>query len=91
MLYPSSEVAHLGDHVRLGHSEIGVVVCSVDTNEFSEEYPRDEWLGLRHGILVKFEKLGLVLYVDPEDSLKLVRRANQGAVGDESQPEERQV
>jgi hypothetical protein len=88
MLYPSGEIAHVGDQVRLGQSETGVVVCSVDTYEFSEEYPRDEWLGLRRGILVKFEKLGLVHYVDPEDSLKLVCRANQDEAGDEIRPEE---
>ncbi|HEX2253726.1 MAG TPA: hypothetical protein VHQ65_10715 [Thermoanaerobaculia bacterium] len=75
MLYPSGEEAHLGDQVRLGQSENGVVVCSVDTDEFSEKYPRQEWLELERGILVEFENLGLIHYADPEESLELVNRA----------------
>ena len=74
MLYPSGEEAHLGDRVRLGESEDGVVVCSLDTDEFSDRYPRQEWLMLRRGILVEFENLGLIHYADPEDSLVLVSR-----------------
>lgn len=75
MLYASGEEAHMGDRVRLGESEEGVVVCSLDSGEFSEKYPRREWLHLMRGILVEFENLGLVHYVFPEESLMLVGRA----------------
>lgn len=75
MLYPSGEEAHIGDKVRLGESERGVVVCSLDTNEFSQKYPRWEWLELKRGILVEFANLGLVHYVEPEESLVLVSRS----------------
>ncbi len=75
MRYPSGEEAYIGDKVRLGESERGVVVCSLDTDEFSDKYPRREWLELKKGILVEFDKLGLVHYAEPEASLVLVSRS----------------
>ena len=72
--YPNGEEARLGDTVRIGESERGVVVCSLDTHEYSEQFPRSEWEHLGKGILVEFERLGLVHYVEPEPTLALVER-----------------
>ena len=74
MRYPNGEEARLGDTVRIGESEHGVVVCSLDTHEDSEQFPRGEWEYLSKGILVKFERLGLVHYAEPEPALTLVER-----------------
>lgn len=49
MRYASSEEARLGDKVRIGADERGVIVCSVDTDELSDEFPRSEWRSLGEG------------------------------------------
>jgi hypothetical protein len=72
--YPNGEDARLGDTVRIGELERGVVVCSLDTQEYSAQFPRSEWKYLGNGILVKFERLGLVHYAEPEPALALVKR-----------------
>lgn len=74
MLYPSGDKVHIGDRVRLGSEEQGVVVCSLDTDEFSAEYSRTDWSSLGKGVLIDFENLGLIHYVEPEQSLELVGR-----------------
>lgn len=74
MRYPNEEEARLGDTVRIGESERGVVVCSLDTHEYSAQFPRGEWEYLGKGILVKFERLGLVHYAEAEPALALVKR-----------------
>ena len=77
MNYRSGEEARLGDEVLLGDTEFGVVVCSPDTDEFSADYPRKEWQGLGRGILVRFENLGLIHYIESEEALVLLRRTGK--------------
>ena len=74
MRYPSGEEVRLGDAVRVGESERGVVVGSLDTDEYSERFPRGEWEYLGKGVLIDFERLGLVHYTEPEPTLALVAR-----------------
>ena len=74
MRYPNGEEARLGDRVLLGESDRGVVVCSLDTNEYSEQLPREEWEYLGKGVLIKFDRLGLIHYTEPEPTLTLVAR-----------------
>lgn len=76
MRYLNGEEARLGDTVRMGESDRGVVVCSLDTHEYSEQFSRSEWEYLGKGILVEFERLGLVHYAEPEPALALVERRN---------------
>jgi len=77
MRYPAGEEARLGDKVRLGDAEDGLVVCSLDTGEFSEEFSREDWQSLGKGILIRFEQLGLVHYVIPEETLVLLERSRK--------------
>lgn len=77
MLYPSGDKVRLGDRVRLGSEEQGVVVCSLDTDEFSDDYTRADWSSLGKGVLIEFENLGLIHYVEPEQSLELVGRGQR--------------
>jgi hypothetical protein len=39
MKYPDGQEVRLGDKVKLGDDAEGVVVSSIDTGEYSEEYP----------------------------------------------------
>jgi hypothetical protein len=75
MKYLSGEEAQLGDLVRVGDSDEGLVVCSIDTDEYSSRFPRSEWALLERGILVEFDRLGLIHYRDPEQALAFLRRA----------------
>jgi len=50
------------------------VVCSMDTDEYSEDYPREAFAYLKGGIMVLSEKAGLIHYVQPEDDMRLIAR-----------------
>ncbi|MGF1528204.1 MAG: hypothetical protein ACFCBW_15605 [Candidatus Competibacterales bacterium] len=74
MKYPNGDLAHIGDRVRLGNEE-GIVVCSIDTEEYSEEHPKEQWSYLGKGVMVEFRKFGLIHYEEPENDLRLIARA----------------
>jgi hypothetical protein len=66
-----------GKQVRLGHRVMiaqhvkGVVVFSIDTDEYSAEFPKSNWEYLGRGIMVQTENDGLVYlekpFSDPDD------------------------
>jgi hypothetical protein len=60
--------------VKLGADAEGVVVCSIDTGEYSMEHPEAQWGYLKNGVMIDFPKYGLIHYVDPDDDLVLVAR-----------------
>lgn len=74
MRYLDGKEVKLGDKVSLGEKRRGEVVCSVDTEEFTTEYPADQWSYLKSGVLIKFDDFGLIHYVEPKEDLRLVSR-----------------
>jgi hypothetical protein len=74
MKYPDGQEARLNDVVRLWAGAEGVVVCSLDTDEFSSAYPKNEWSYLKKGVLIESPQAGLIHYIEPETTLELVRR-----------------
>ena len=62
MNYSSGEEVKLGDIVTLGNNNPGVVVCSLDTGEYSEKYSHDQWSYLKQGVLIEFMKFGIIHY-----------------------------
>jgi hypothetical protein len=74
MKYPDGAEARTGDHVELWNGNVGVVVCSIDTNEYSAAYPKDAWEQLGAGVLILSEKAGLIHYREPETTMRLLRR-----------------
>jgi hypothetical protein len=50
------------------------VVCSIDTQEYSHDYPREHWAYLDRGVLILSEKLGLVHCVETEGEMRLLAR-----------------
>ena len=76
MKYPDGQEVRLGDKVRLGQDCGGVVVCSIDTGEYSPAYQPAEWSHLRRGVLINFPTLGLIHYEEPEADLELIKRAS---------------
>jgi hypothetical protein len=76
MKYPDGQSIRLGDKVGVGEDSGGIVVCVIDTNEYSEEYPKAEWAYLNRGVLINFPLYGLVHYEEePDGDLVLIGRA----------------
>jgi len=75
MKYPTGEDVRLGDQVSLWRGAEGIVVCSLDTGEFSGAYPEAEWSYLKSGVLILSQEAGLIHYIEPEPSPTLLRRA----------------
>lgn len=72
MKYPDGTLARLGDKILIWEGNEGVVVCSMDTDEYSEEYPKETFGYLKQGIMVLSEKAGLIHYVQPEAGMRLL-------------------
>ncbi|GGF86729.1 hypothetical protein GCM10007301_53300 [Azorhizobium oxalatiphilum] len=74
MNYADGTLARLGDRVRIDHRR-GVVVFSLDTDEFAPGYVKEDWSDLKRGVMVDFEAIGLIFYEDMEPDLEFVSRA----------------
>lgn len=75
MKYPDGRDVRLGDRVKLGKDNNGIVVCSIDTNEFTDEAPAAQWAYLKKGVMIRFLNYGLIYYETAESDLELVERA----------------
>jgi hypothetical protein len=75
MKYISGQLAALGDQVALGDGAVGEIVCSLDTDEFSPQFPKASWAYLKQGVLVDFPQFGLIHYKQAEPGLRLLGRA----------------
>jgi hypothetical protein len=74
MKYPDGNLSRLGDKIIVWEGNEGIVVCSIDTDEYSDEYPRENFSYLKEGIMVLSEKAGLIHYVRPEADMRLIER-----------------
>jgi hypothetical protein len=72
--YPDGAEARVGDRVELWDGNVGVVVCSADTNEYSASYPKQVWAQLGEGVLILSEKAGLIHYKEAESTMRLLSR-----------------
>lgn len=75
MKYPGGQEVRLGDRVKLGQDDGGIVVASIDTGEYSAEHPEAQWSYLKKGAMIKFPQYGLIHYEEPEPDLQLIGRA----------------
>jgi hypothetical protein len=60
MEYPDGSTVKLGDRVRLRNGETGRVVISVDSGEYSADFPKEDWTSLESGILIQTDRGALV-------------------------------
>ena len=74
MKYPDGQEVKLGDKVKLGQDD-GVVVCSIDNDEYSDDYSKEQWGYLKKGVMINFPSYGLIYYEEPESDLQLIARA----------------
>lgn len=76
MKYVDGQDARIGDRVRLGADAEGVVVCSMDTDEYQGEHSKAQWGYLEKGVMIQFAQYGLIHYTEPEPDLYLIARAD---------------
>lgn len=74
MRYADGQIVRIGDQVELWAGNDGVVVCSLDTDEYTESYPRRDWEYLGKGVLVLSEQGGLMHYPEPNEEMRLRKR-----------------
>jgi hypothetical protein len=72
MNYLSGHEVCVGDNVIADKSE-GVIVCVIDTKQFTEKYP-EWWAYLENGCLVETKEMGLVHYPESDEDLILKNR-----------------
>ncbi|WP_315813595.1 hypothetical protein [Bradyrhizobium sp. SZCCHNR2028] len=73
MRYPDGQIAQLGDEVGVAGMS-GRVVCSIDTGEYSDDYPERDWAYLERGVMIVWDRQGLTYHEEPEAGMILVRR-----------------
>ena len=78
MKYRSGQEARLGDRIRAGGDSSGVVVCSIDTDKYSQDFSREQWSYLGTGVMIQFANYGLVHYTEPDEDLEFLGQAPLG-------------
>jgi hypothetical protein len=73
MKYADGSLARLGDRVLIRNGDAGVIVFSVDTNEFSPKYPREDWPDVKSGVMVLTDKGALVRFAETTDPSLVVK------------------
>lgn len=74
MNYADGQPIRVGDRVKLWNECDGLVVCSIETDEYSAEYTKEEWGYLKTGILINSEQAGLIHYPQVTDKIQLLSR-----------------
>lgn len=74
MNYINGKKILVGDKVRFAEEAYGVVVCSIDDDKYTEEYPKNEWSYLQKGILISSPQAGLIHFPNEDESVVLIER-----------------
>ncbi|TAN40870.1 MAG: hypothetical protein EPN22_16815 [Nitrospirae bacterium] len=72
MKYLDGQEVKVGDKVQLWSGCYGVVVCSIDTDEYTTTYTKEEWGYLKSGVVIKTDKAGLIHYIEADEDLQLM-------------------
>jgi len=78
MNYTDGTQAKVGDKVLIAGRHNGVVVADMDSDEYSSEYPREQWGALGSGVMINTDFGGLVHYDQNSlngELMELLRRA----------------
>lgn len=74
MKYHDGQSVMLGDKVKLGKDENGIVVCLINSGEYSDDIPKEQWSHLEKGVMIEFPLYGLIHYETLEPDIELVSR-----------------
>ena len=72
MLDENGRLIRVGDRVTMGSGITGVVVFSIDMDEFSAEFPKEQWQYLGRGIMVRSEQAGLVHLSEGDEDVQVI-------------------
>jgi hypothetical protein len=72
MKYWDGQEIRLGDRVKLDKDEGGIVVASIDTDEYTDENQKEQWGHLKKGVMIEFPLFGLIHYDEPDEDLELI-------------------
>lgn len=78
MKYTDGTLAKIGDEVLISGQHRGVVVADLDGDQYSGEYPREQWSHLGSGLLINTDFGGLVHYTQASlvgETMELDQRA----------------
>lgn len=64
----------IGDQVKLGGNDSGVIVGIIDTNSYSLGYSAEEWAYLKTGLLILAKDSSLLHYPEPGEEIELTAR-----------------
>ena len=53
-------------------------MCSIDTDEYSPDFSREQWSYLGTGVMIQFANYGLVHYTEPDEDLEFLGQAPSG-------------
>ena len=79
MNYPDGQNVKIGDLVKLGDGSKGVVVCSIDNSEYSEDHSELQWGYLKKGVMIDFHTYGLIHFETADSDLELVARKSDSS------------
>ena len=65
MKYRDGSETHLGDRVKIKDGDAGVIIVSLDTDEYSADWPKEIWGKFKSGVIVRTDKGILVRFDDP--------------------------
>jgi hypothetical protein len=74
-MFAKGKQIRLGDRVTVANRVTGIVVFSIDTDEYSPEFPKADWEYLGHGIMVRTENAGLVYIAElsnPDEDIEII-------------------
>jgi len=72
MKYPDGRLARLNDRVHLANGEYGTIVFSADTDEYSDDYAKDNWAHIKKGVMIRTDNGALVQYEDPNTNFAVL-------------------
>lgn len=75
MKYWDGQEIRVGDKLKVWDGCAGIVVASMDTNEYSAEHPKEQWSYLKVGVMIDTDQVGLVYYTEMDEDLELIERA----------------
>lgn len=74
MKYHDGNEVRLWDRVEAWHDCRGIVVFSIDTDEYSPVFPKAHWEYLERGVMIDTEQAGLVHISEADEDLTLISR-----------------
>lgn len=76
MKYVDGQEIQVGDRVRMGDDDGGIVVCDIEAGNFSPSYPKSEWDYLNEGVVIVFPRYGVLHMTEAESDLELIARSD---------------